>query len=121
MTNLLSEFLLLAQDEAAPNPEGGGFWSMLILFGPPLILLLVLQTLFGRSDAKDKAKRDQMISTLKKNDPVVTIGGILGTVVSVSEDKESVIIKVDDNTRLKMQASAIREVATRSESSKEKS
>lgn len=78
-----------------------------------LVIFMVVQLLFGRSDTKEKAKRDKMIGSLKKNDPVVTIGGILGNVVSVSEDKSEVTIRVDDNSRLKVQAGAIREVLVR--------
>lgn len=95
--------------------------SMLILFGPPLLLLFVMQTIFGRSDSKDKNRRNELIKSLNKNDPVVTIGGILGTVVTISEDKEVVTIKVDDGTRLKMQANAIREVVSTPDKLAEKS
>lgn len=116
----MSQFLVLAEEVAEKQP-GGGMMSMLILFGPPLLLLFVMQTIFGRSDSKDKAKRDELVSGLKKNDPVVTIGGILGSVVSVSEDKQTVTIKVEDNTRLKMQASAIRETTSRADKESEKS
>lgn len=114
MTPLLSQLVLLAE-EGAEAPAGGGMMSMLILFGPPLLLLFVMQTIFGRSEAKDKAKRTELVSSLRKNDPIVTIGGIMGTVVSVSEDKETVTIKVDDGTRLKMQASAVREVVSKAD------
>ena len=120
MTIFMSQFFMLAE-EAAKKEQGGGMMQMLFLFGPPLLFLFVLQTFFGRSDAKDKAKRDEMVSGLKKNDPVVTIGGILGSVVSVSEDKQTVTIKVEDNTRLKMQASAIREVTSRADKDSGKS
>ena len=120
MPFLFSQLLILAQDPPA-QPEGNSFWSMLIILGPPVLLLLVLQTVFGRNEAKDKARRDEMVSALKKNDQIVTIGGILGSVVSVAEDKQSVTIKVDDNTRLKMQASAIREVVSRDGKESEKS
>ncbi|WP_437225650.1 preprotein translocase subunit YajC [Planctomicrobium sp. SH661] len=106
--NLLAN--LLAQAPAAPAPEptpfGGPF--MVYLMGG-LVIFMVVQMIFGRSDSKEKAKREAFIGSLKKNDPVVTIGGILGSVVSVSEDKTEVTIRVDDNTRLKMQATAIRE------------
>ena len=114
MTSSLFPVLLVAE-EAAKQAPGGGWMSTLILFGPPILLLFVLQTIFGRSDAKEKAKRDEMVQGLRKNDPIVTIGGMLGTVVSVSEDKQTVTIKVDENTRLKMQASAVREVVSRDE------
>ncbi|WP_417847814.1 preprotein translocase subunit YajC [Thalassoglobus sp.] len=122
MTILLSQFLLLAEEVTEKDAEGGGsMMSMLILFGPPLLLLFVMQTLFGRSDAKDKARRNEMTANLKKNDPIITIGGIMGTVVSVSEDKSTVTIRVDDNTRIKLQASAIREVVSTEKKEAEKS
>lgn len=119
MTILTSQLFLLAEEAKEAAPADGGMMSMLIMFGPPLLLLFVMQMVFGRSDAKDKSRRNEMISALRKNDPVVTIGGIMGTVVSVAEDKETVTIKVDDGTRLKMQASAIREVVSRGEKEKE--
>lgn len=110
----MASYLMLAE-EAAQNDPGGSFISILILFGPPILLLFVMQTIWGRTDAKDKAKRDQLIAGLRKNDSIVTIGGIMGTVALISEDKKTVTIKVDENTRLKMQAAAIREVLTRNE------
>ncbi|TWT57146.1 preprotein translocase subunit YajC [Thalassoglobus neptunius] len=120
MSTLTIPFLILAAD-AADQPEGSPMWQMLLLFGPPLLLLFFMQTIFGKSEAKEKARRDELVSALKKNDQIVTIGGILGTVVSVAEDKQSVTIKVDDNTRLKFQASAIREVVSRDSKDSEKS
>ena len=120
MSFLIPHILMLAQDPVE-QPEGGGMLQMLLLFGPPILLLFFMQTFFGRNDAKEKAKRDEMVKGLKKNDPVVTIGGIIGNVVSVSEDKQSVTIKVDDNTRLKMQASAIREMVSRDGKDSDKS
>jgi len=112
---------LLAQEKAAPveAPPMGQF--MVYLMGG-LVIFTVVQLLFGRTESKERARRNQLISSLKKNDPVVTIGGILGSVVSVSEDKSEVTIRVDDTTRLKVQAAAIREVLVReSKDSKEKS
>lgn len=92
---------------------------MIYLMGG-LVIFMVVQMLFGRTEAKERARREAMIGNLKKNDQVVTIGGIIGHVVSVSEDKTEVTIRVDDNTRLKMQASAIREpIANKAKETKE--
>jgi preprotein translocase subunit YajC len=41
-----------------------------------------------------------MLSKLKKNDHVVTIGGIHGTIVAV-RDKE-IVLKVDESSNLKL-------------------
>ena len=80
---------------------------MLLIFAPILVLwyLLVLMP-----QNKERAKRQDMLKSLKKNEPVVTIGGIIGTVVNVTEDGEEVTVRVDDNTRLKLRRDAIREV-----------
>ncbi len=115
MMNWTPLITLLAAD-AVEKPQGT-IWTTLILFGPPVILLFIMQTMFGRNDNKDKTKQNEFIATLKKNDPVVTIGGIYGTFISVSEDKTEVTIKVDENSRLKMQASAIRQVSAKTEAS----
>lgn len=109
MIHLLSHVIVLA-NEAPPAEEPSAFGQFMIIMIPVLLFMIVMQMFFGRSDAREKTRREQMLASLKKNDPVVTIGGILGTVVSVSEDKSEVTIKVDDNTRLKFQSSAIRQL-----------
>ena len=99
---------LLAADPApAPADPGPGQFMVYMIGG--LVIFMIVQMLFGRTESKERNRREQMIANLKKNDPVVTIGGILGQVVSVSEDKREVTLRVDDNTRIKFQAGAIRE------------
>lgn len=119
MIEWLPRLTLLAEEAPAANDAPPMAGMMIYLMGG-LAIVMIVQLLFGRTESKEKARRDKMIGALKKNDPVVTIGGILGTVVSVSEDKREVTIKVDDNTRLKMQASAIRESLARDTKAKEK-
>jgi len=42
-----------------------------------------------------------MVSGLKKNDEVITAGGIHGTVVNVKD--RSVIVRVDDNVKIEIE------------------
>jgi preprotein translocase subunit YajC len=72
-----------------------------------------------------KAKETQaMLDAMKKGDKVVTIGGIHGTVSQVKE--KTVIVKVDDGTKLEFNRSAIATVnnaegiSVKKESKKEK-
>ena len=60
---------------------------------------------------KQKSHRMQL-EGLKKNDRVVTIGGIYGTVMNVQRDTDEVTIKVDEasNTKLRMTLSSIARV-----------
>jgi len=54
---------------------------------------------------KQKKKTQQMLSTLKKGDRVVTSGGIYGTVQGV--EAEVVYLKIADNVKVKVARSAI--------------
>ncbi|MFA7236409.1 MAG: preprotein translocase subunit YajC [Phycisphaeraceae bacterium] len=87
-----------------PPKQAPGFDFML----PMLLLFLALMfgmTMFGQR--KEKKKRAALLATMKKNDRVVTIGGVIGTVVEVKDNE--VIVKVDEsnNTRMRFSRSAI--------------
>jgi preprotein translocase subunit YajC len=113
---------VLAQNDPAPAPVPGapdGLSSMLTYLVPIALIFLVFQFLIARPQRREQAKRDELIKSLKKNDPVVTIGGIIGTVVSVSEDGSEVTVKVDDNARIKFRRDAIRDVIRKSEPPRE--
>lgn len=55
-----------------------------------------------------------MKSSLKKNDRIVTIGGIHGTIVSAPQESNVVTIRIDEqsNTRIKVNRSAIMNVVS---------
>jgi len=71
------------------------------------IMLVLFYFMLFRGPQKQKQQQKQMIQSLKKNDKVRTIGGIIGTVVDVKEDQ--VLLKVDEsnNTKIWFLASAI--------------
>ncbi len=99
---------LLAEEEAAP--ELTGFQKFL---SNPLILPVGLFFLFYLTfilpERRRKAEESRMMSSLQKNDRVVTVGGIHGTVVSVGTDSNVVTIRIDENsnTRIKVNRTAI--------------
>lgn len=71
----------------------------------PLVRLFPLVLIFGvmyflmiRPQMKQQKELAQMQSKLKKNDEVVTVGGVHGTVVNL---KDSVVtLRIDDNVRM---------------------
>jgi preprotein translocase subunit YajC len=84
----------------APSPFGG------ILL--PMILVLAVLFIFSMSSGrKEKKRRAQMISDLKKGAKIQTAGGVLGTIVEVRDDE--VLVKVDENsnTRMRFAKSAV--------------
>ena len=78
----------------SPQPDGQYVWV------PARVALLP-----GRR--RQEKERQSMITNLKKNDEVLTIAGIYGTVVSVNETKDEIVVKVDDGTRLRMTKASI--------------
>lgn len=79
----------------APNPISG-FFPIALMLG-----LVVFMLLSARSQKKrEQRTKDDMYSRMTKNDRVLTIGGIIGTVMSVKDNE--VVLKVDETTNTKM-------------------
>ncbi|MBW3539642.1 MAG: preprotein translocase subunit YajC [Planctomycetes bacterium] len=120
MDSVFGSLWILAEAEnAAKQPPGLSLFEILIPF---LAIFLIFQLLFGRGaqQKRERQRVENLLTSLKKNDPVETIGGILGTVANVSPEKQEVTIRVDDNTRIRMRASAISRVVTDPAKEKEK-
>lgn len=88
--------------------QGGG--SMLMTVLPFILIIAIFYFFIIRPQNKKQKETEKMINALKKGDKVVTIGGIHGVVSSTKE--KTVIVKVDDNTKLEFNRSAIATVVT---------
>jgi preprotein translocase subunit YajC len=68
---------------------------------------LIIYFVMIRPNKQREKARKAMLANLKKNDKVVTIGGIHGVVVSCKDNE--VVVKIDEssNVRLRMARSAI--------------
>mgnify|MGYP002625626755 CR=1 FL=1 len=77
-------------------------------------IIILFYFLIMRPQSRERNRRTEMLSQLKKNDKVVTIGGIIGTVFSVHAETDEVVIKVDEasNTKLRLLRSSIHQVIT---------
>jgi len=72
---------------------------------PIAAIFLVFYFLVIGPANKQKRKTQDMLSSLKKGDRVVTSGGIYGTVQGV--EAEVVYLKISDNVKVKVARSAI--------------
>jgi preprotein translocase subunit YajC len=89
---------------AAPGTGDGGMFGgtfNFLLFMLPLLFLFMLLT--QKSQPKEQQRQKKLLEELKKNDRVITAGGLLGTVVNISNDSEFVTIKIDENNNTKLQ------------------
>ncbi|MBO5137106.1 MAG: preprotein translocase subunit YajC [Spirochaetaceae bacterium] len=96
-------FLPLLQTTA-----GAGSIMMTVL--PLLFIFIIFYFLLIRPQNKKQKELEKMIAALKKGDKVVTIGGIHGVVSSTRE--QTVIVKVDDNSKIEFNRTAIATVIT---------
>lgn len=93
-----SELMVLAQAPSDPGGPGGGGGGQL-LWGI-IIMLMVFYGFMMWGGRKDKQKREEMLRNIKKGDRVLTVGGIIGSVVSTSGNEVSV--KVDESANVKV-------------------
>jgi preprotein translocase subunit YajC len=101
---------LLAQGGGATGGKPGDASS---LFLPGILLALgVFYVIMLGGNRREKKKRQQMLDQVGKNDRVLTIGGIMGTVVSVKEDEITVKVDETNNTKITFIRSAIQKVIT---------
>jgi len=97
-----------AVSDAATTTEGAGaaqqppsFFESLIYFLPAMLAMMLVYMLMMKQPAKGGRSGD--LPDLKKNDRVVTAGGIVGTVIKTDGDSEMTTLRVDDSGNTKMQ------------------
>jgi len=111
--------LLLGQPTSSGGGQAGGgsSWiTMLVTFG---LIIVIFYFLIIRPQRKKQKDAQSMLSNLHKGDRVSTIGGMRGTVQSVKEN--TVVLKVDDNTKIEFNKNAISAVLERKEEEVEES
>lgn len=103
-----STFILLAYEAAEKAAEGEAgaaaaqhgmpwwYWPSMITF--VLFVFLVLRP----GGAKEDKKLKKLIESLKRNDRVVTVGGLYGIVAHVKPDSDEVVLKIDEDKDVKI-------------------
>jgi preprotein translocase subunit YajC len=101
--------------QGVPPPTGGGGQQQPTgLFGPSFIWIMLgmvaIMLIFSSGGRKQEKQRKAMLATLKRNDRVQTIGGVLGTVIELND--HDVLLRVDEgsNTRIRFARSAIQQI-----------
>jgi len=88
----------------AQQSDGGSIWITLVPF---IALIPFYYWMVIRPQQKERAKRQELLNSLKKNDRVVTTSGMIGTVANVSQDGKEITLKFGDATRIPFLRSAI--------------
>jgi preprotein translocase subunit YajC len=95
----------------AADTGAAGSSSTIWTFLPIILMFLVLYFLLIRPQQKRQKSRSSMLNTLKKGDKVVTIGGMHGTIMEIDEDAGTIVLRVNDATKLTFDRSAINAIS----------
>lgn len=85
----------------------------LFQFVPFLFVFAIFYFLVFKPQKDKQKEQKKMLDNLKKNDEVVTIGGIHGTIVNIKE--KTVIVRIDDSVKIEIDREAVASV-TKSQS-----
>jgi len=109
-----------APANGAKPPEGPNPLFQLGTLFLPLILLFYFLIL--RPERRKQADHKSLLAAIKKNDRVVTIGGMYGIVANVQPEADRVTLKIDEATNTKIDvtfSSIARVIAAEPEAKKE--
>ncbi len=103
-------FISTAYAQAADGGFGGGFMLQMM----PLLFIFVIFWFFLIRPQQRKAKdHRELVANLKRNDQVLTSGGILGKVTKLV-DETYVQVEIADNVRVRVSRGSVTEVLSRS-------
>lgn len=97
----MSEYLYFLQ--SAPAQGGSSLMSLLLMGG----VVIIFYFFMIRPQMQRQKKEKQFRSNLQKGDKVITIGGIYGRITSV--EGKTVLVEIDDQTKVRLDVNAIRE------------
>ena len=72
---------------------------------PYILIIMIFYFLVFRPQKTKQKETKEMLANLKKNDQIVTSGGIHGTVINVKE--KTVIVRIDDNAKMEVDKEAV--------------
>ena len=110
--------LLLAEagnGDVPAEPKAPGMLMTLIV--PMAFIFIVVMWMSSSGRKKEQKKRKDMLATLKKHDRVMTIGGVIGTVMDVREDEVTLKVDESNNTRMRFSQTAIQKVISEDQES----
>lgn len=72
---------------------------------PLALIFIIFYFLLIRPQKQKEKEHQRMISGVNKNDEIVTLSGIHGTVVNVKD--KTVILRIDDNVKMEIEKNSI--------------
>ena len=108
---MFDSLILFAEAQVPAQPDAGGSGMFLFFIILPVVLIF-LWLFMANPQKKQEERLRNMLNSLEKNDKVMTVGGLIGTVHSIDKEQNEIVLKVDEsnNTRLRFHLTAINTV-----------
>ena len=88
-------------------------WQWVLTIGIWVVVIAAAYFLFIRPQKKRQKAEEELRNSIEIGDDITTIGGIVGRVIAVKEDDETVVIETgSDKTRMRFKKWAIASVDT---------
>ncbi len=85
--------------------DGGGGGSItLVWFG---LIFVLMYLLLIRPQRKKQKEHQNLIRELKKGDKVVTSGGMFGIIFAIDDERNRVVLKINETTKLEFLKSSV--------------
>ena len=94
----------------APSGGGGGAGGIVGTLLPLVAMMGIIWFLLIRPQQKEQQRHRELVRNLKKGDEVVTVGGIFGKVLAMTDEK--VTLRVAENVKVDVERSKIARVLT---------
>ena len=87
-----------------PDGDGGGGFVTIIWFG---LIFVLMYLLLIRPQRKKQKEHKKLLGELKKGDKVVTNGGMFGTIFAIDDERNIIVLKVGNETKLEFLKTSI--------------
>lgn len=107
-------FSLLEETPAAPENNGNG-WVSYVLIGVLAVVLIVSMIIMNRRSKKREQEAQDLINAVKPGNKVKTIGGICGIVVEVNAEDDTFVLETGSETSGKCYMKFVRQAILESD------
>ena len=82
---------------------------------PLVLIFVVFYFLLIRPQQKRAKEHKEMLSKIRRNDRIVTNGGLMGKVAKVNDDRDEIELDIAENVRVKVRRGMVGEVTSKGE------
>ncbi|MEM6712631.1 MAG: preprotein translocase subunit YajC [Pseudomonadota bacterium] len=98
----------------AAGAAGGGSLVMSVL--PFILIFVIMWFLIIRPQRQQMKRHKDMIANIRRNDTIVTSGGVIGKVTKVMDDEANEIeVQISDGVKIRVVRSMVQDVRAKSE------